>query len=356
LAPYAATIDGKDPPVAFNEKFISGIIQSPLAVNLTLLSSSCYQAAARGLEVEKCAEAITIEGRIISLIVNYIERNNKEIRDDAILTWYWGEEHRVWAHMKGLKEMLRLRGGIENMTIDLWLRRQIISADYQMACCTERDLFLLKDLDEAEDLPALDSTLALFDNPLYTPSACLKNIVETRDLGLSTIEILDDMKFLTTSILAIQSTIATPQSIAKFKATALWAHNRVAALPSITPTLSNSTEDLIYETIRLTALLYCTAITSHSPFSQTCQPAIFKGLWNTMWLVSFSRWKKIPGIFLWVMLVACPSSNDKAHRAFLKMNIWMVSLYIGLSSHEIANGCLKTFLKVQKWVKNSEKA
>lgn len=56
------------------------------------------------------------------------------------------------------------------------------------------------------------------------------------------------------------------------------------------------------------------------------------------------------------MLVACPSSNDKAHRAFLKMNIWMVSLYIGLSSHEIANGCLKTFLKVQKWVKNSEKA
>lgn len=84
--------------------------------------------------------------------MNYIERNNKEIRDDAILTvlylaenevrqnlslialmltflkWYWGEEHRMWAHMKGLKEMLRLRGGIENMTIDLWLRRQIISS------------------------------------------------------------------------------------------------------------------------------------------------------------------------------------------------------------------------------------
>lgn len=225
-----------------------------------------------------------------------------------------------------------------------------------MACCTERDPFLVKGLNEVECFPVLDSTLILFDNPLYTSSTRLIDIDAFRDLGLPTIEILDDMKFLTSSILTIQSAIATPQSIAKFKATALWTHNRVAALPSITPNPSNTTQDLVYETIRLTALLYCTAITSHSPFSRICEAVMLESPWRAMWLVSMSRWKKIPGIFLWIMLVACASSKDKAHRAFLKMNIWMASMYIGLSSHEVATGCLETFLKVQKWIKHSERS
>jgi hypothetical protein len=40
--------------------------------------------------------------------------------------WYWGDENSFWAHMKGLKEMLRLRGGVESMPADSLLRNQII--------------------------------------------------------------------------------------------------------------------------------------------------------------------------------------------------------------------------------------
>jgi hypothetical protein len=61
------------------------IIQSPLAVNLPLLSASCYQAALRGLEVQKCAEVICFESRAMSLVRKHIERNQKNIHVDAIL-------------------------------------------------------------------------------------------------------------------------------------------------------------------------------------------------------------------------------------------------------------------------------
>jgi hypothetical protein len=86
LAPWFATIDGKDPPAAFYEKFTSNIVQSPLSANLTILASSCYQAAAQGLTVGKCVEAIAIEGRVISLIIETLKKHGKNIDDETIRT------------------------------------------------------------------------------------------------------------------------------------------------------------------------------------------------------------------------------------------------------------------------------
>jgi hypothetical protein len=40
--------------------------------------------------------------------------------------WHWCyDDYKVRAHMKGLKEMLRLLGGIRNTSIDPWIRRHI---------------------------------------------------------------------------------------------------------------------------------------------------------------------------------------------------------------------------------------
>ena len=41
--------------------------------------------------------------------------------------WHWcHDNYNLRAHMKGLKEMLKQMGGIENTSIDEWIRRQII--------------------------------------------------------------------------------------------------------------------------------------------------------------------------------------------------------------------------------------
>jgi hypothetical protein len=43
-----------------------------------------------------------------------------------ILQWYFGDDASFWAHLKGMNEMLRLRGGLETMPVESLLRRQII--------------------------------------------------------------------------------------------------------------------------------------------------------------------------------------------------------------------------------------
>jgi hypothetical protein len=41
--------------------------------------------------------------------------------------WHWCyDNYNLRAHMKGLKEMLKQMGGIENTSVDEWIRRQII--------------------------------------------------------------------------------------------------------------------------------------------------------------------------------------------------------------------------------------
>jgi hypothetical protein len=206
------------------------------------------------------------------------------------------------------------------------------------------------------NIPILDS-LKGFESPLFGSSTHFHDILESLDISSASADILDDMKFPTTSVqevLGHQHTVGTCQSIIKLHATALWTRNRVADLLSISPTSLNSTEDLIYETIRLTALLYSTAISSRSPFSYASQFSILQDLWKVTWHVNYSRWKKIPGIFLWVLLVACASSKDKMQRRFLKMNLTTVALHMEVTRNGIAVSCLRTFLLVQKWIKNNE--
>ena len=155
LAPFLVTIDGKDPPAAFYGQWTPWIVQSPLMSSVTILSASCYQSEVRGLEVAKFRETITIQGKIISVINEHLRKKKlKDIGYDAIaavmylamnevgnlrpyfdplltaIQWYFGDDASFWAHMKGMKEMLRLQGGIKSMPEDSLLRKQIVMSAY----------------------------------------------------------------------------------------------------------------------------------------------------------------------------------------------------------------------------------
>lgn len=79
LAPFLVTIDGKDPPAAFYGVWTPWIIQSPLMSTVTILSASCYQSEVKGLDVAKCPETITIQGKVISVINEHLRK--KKLRD-----------------------------------------------------------------------------------------------------------------------------------------------------------------------------------------------------------------------------------------------------------------------------------
>ena len=67
----------------------------------------------------------------------------------------------------------------------------------------------------------------------------------------------------------------------------------------------------------------------------------------------------MPGILLWIVLVACPASAGKTvgelrlQGKFLKMMIGTAAMCIAVQSQDVAVACLKSFLGVQRWIDES---
>lgn len=199
-------------------------------------------------------------------------------------------------------------------------------ADYAIACGFEADLCVQngqlarKYRPPCPDLP--DACLAC---PLGDSHAIIRfmDLREKLHLSEKAAMILDDIQFLTISINCperIGSEGSHTSNTAKIQSTAAWMHKRLQGMASITDygTKNDITEeeeeDLVTETIRLTALIYTDAIQSLRPISQVKGDEMTKRLCDLLRKVSSSRWKMIPGIFLWLVAVATPQAPAESER------------------------------------------
>jgi len=67
--------------------------------------------------------------------------------------------------------------------------------------------------------------------------------------------------------------------------------------------------------------------------------------------VSLSAWKKIPAIYLWVLLVVCPGSGeDAAFGRLMRRNISVTAIFMVFQHLGLAMGCLEGFWGVQRWI------
>jgi hypothetical protein len=69
-----------------------------------------------------------------------------------------------------------------------------------------------------------------------------------------------------------------------------------------------------------------------------------------MWRVPLPRWKKTPGIFFWVLLVANPYARDKLEGKFLKGLTPACAMGIGTVDWDTVMAIWKGFFEVQKWL------
>lgn len=84
LAPYVGAIDGLDQSKVIRDGYLPWMVNSPMMAYTAILSSSCFQAENRGLDVSTHAEAIAIRLEIISIINEYLETNRGTVSDEAI--------------------------------------------------------------------------------------------------------------------------------------------------------------------------------------------------------------------------------------------------------------------------------
>lgn len=179
---------------------------------------------------------------------------------------------------------------------------------------------------------------------------------KNEELGISneTATILDNIRFL---ILATTRTVNRPTTTKereKLKSTARWTRDGIAALPTRNELDSPLTQDFVYQSVIITAQIYCRAITEHIPLSKACRIQDLAQLWGSVWRVSLRRWKQIPGIFLWILLSAIQVAEKTPHGRFLKTMVKGVMTYLAVEFWDVVDGAGMGFVRLQRWLRGAD--
>lgn len=70
--------------MSFMDQWMPFMIQSPLVVYITILSSSYFQAVSRQIDVEKSVDAVAARVKLITLINAHITSHSKGVNDETI--------------------------------------------------------------------------------------------------------------------------------------------------------------------------------------------------------------------------------------------------------------------------------
>jgi hypothetical protein len=109
-------------------------MKSPLLVHLGIFTAACYQAEAQGTPPTKSPLALRLKLKTISLLNDLLTQKDLSTSNEvmagvaylAINEWYWSSYDNVQAHMSGLREMVRLRGGLGEMGMHDFVRKMIL--------------------------------------------------------------------------------------------------------------------------------------------------------------------------------------------------------------------------------------
>lgn len=91
-----SSIDGNDPPVSFNEKWMPFMIQSPIVGYIAILTSSYFQATARRIEWDKSVDVMGARVKLITLINEHLTAHESSVNDEAIATVMSLAYNEVW--------------------------------------------------------------------------------------------------------------------------------------------------------------------------------------------------------------------------------------------------------------------
>jgi hypothetical protein len=158
--------------------------------------------------------------------------------------------------------------------------------------------------------------------------------------------ILHDVQRLT-SLANLPSSI---KNITEIQLEASLLYNKIKALPTSTTPLDTSEQERIFEIVRLAALVYTCCISTLTPFSQHHDNPELQDLHTHICSVTLSTWKKVPAVFLWILLVACSSTANDDWGKWLRKEMAVTGIAIGMENFGVVMQCLKRFWTVQRWI------
>ncbi|KAK1585204.1 uncharacterized protein LY79DRAFT_591587 [Colletotrichum navitas] len=331
VAPNLVSIDGQSQPPIFLTDVLPWMLQSPLFPNIGILMSSTTQSLEQGVEISKNPESLALKARVLSIIADYMERPFDAIAIEmvrsivnlVVMEWFWGADESMFAHMRGIKRMIELRKGMRGLG-DVVGESIMILTDYEIACAFETDLYWLEsDPVRDEEIPVPTTWPDCYDSPLLASSSRFESIAGKLGLCAPAAKILDDVRFLTVSV---TSASASASCKSKIRTTASWLRSRLRDRGS-------------FERLAISWSIESMRQISRFDDDETLEAA-----------VSMTTWKRIPGVFLWIMLVAVPNAAPDAKGRFVRRKMAVTGLAIGFEDFVLGISYLKAFWGVQQWI------
>ncbi|KAK3331579.1 hypothetical protein B0T19DRAFT_83292 [Cercophora scortea] len=365
VAPNLVSIDGAYLPVMFRKEMLPWMLQSQLFPNIALLMASVFQAQERGGDAIHSFEPLAIKGRVLSMINRVLGGSYdlcdvlRSIMNLVIVEWFWGEDESMWAHLRGMKELVHARRDDVAM-MDPLFSAVLVLVDYATACCFESDLYV-QDGTASRKAAPFPTVLSSYDQlvcPLAEYPKQFVDLAATLGLSADAARILDDVQSLTVRIIAPQSRKDRSKA-SKIRKTALWMHQSLAAWTAILDKDVRSEDHGVVKTILLAGLVYTESIMTLLPISQVKSEACAKELYTNIRTTPAARWKGMPGVFLWVLLVATPHTSSPAsrhdsdrelRRKYLRRKMATGAQAVGQEDFGLAISYLRAFWLVQRWI------
>ncbi|KAL1840436.1 hypothetical protein VTJ49DRAFT_474 [Mycothermus thermophilus] len=239
ICQFTASLDGNpDPSNPYIKYYVPYFVNSPLLSRIAIYSAACFLTDSGHVER---TTAMAHKGRVFKLLNEHI-RSQPTPSDDVIAgvvqialdEWHWGNINDLRAHLRGLSEMIRSRGGFGALGHNGIISKLAIACDVAVAMSFETPP-LLRGQPEFE---FRDSTQAPFRLPLNTPfvsnlapfSSCSASL----RIHEAAAAILDDMRFLLSLVLALPEN-PSAKELQKVHTTSAWIHERIWSLPEDSP-------------------------------------------------------------------------------------------------------------------------
>lgn len=116
---------------------------------------------------------------------------------------------------------------------------------------------------------------------------------------------------------------------------------------------SSIANDPFLEAIRLISLLYCQSIYSQIPLSNYSQIPEIQDytLLGKLKAVPLARWTRIPGVWLWITIVASQVTQGRPEALLFRNWQFNCAMNLAMGSHYTAlMECFERMLVVQRWV------
>lgn len=119
---FKGSLDGyPDPDNPFVMYYVPWAIQSRLLAQVSLFIAAASLTVQKHVHIDHTA-LIALKGQAIHTLNHHL-RSDGTVSDEAISAvtqlisneWYFGETQDLQAHLRGLREMIRLRGGYDNL-------------------------------------------------------------------------------------------------------------------------------------------------------------------------------------------------------------------------------------------------